>query len=101
MYKIFFAALLFVTLPSCQKCFECKQYCATCQPANPNGVTYKFCADKLGGYNTVDSLMLDKKANGYNCKILQDDKRICDAPSKLNDATNYYLLQNYYCVSAE
>ena len=83
-------------LASCHKCYTCSQYCAVCLNGN-NGVTYKLCANKDVSHGRVDSLANAFVSSGYTCKILDNDKNVCDRQDKINDAVNYYLLEDYYC----
>ncbi|MES2620148.1 MAG: hypothetical protein V4615_04780 [Bacteroidota bacterium] len=94
-----FAALLFAS--SCQKCYQCKQYCAYCIPTGNNGVNYKFCSSKDVTHTTIDSIYVAIQSNGYDCSKLNNTKRVCDSKNKLNDALDYYLLQDYYCYPTE
>jgi hypothetical protein len=82
---------------SCHKCYECKQYCAYCQQVNNTGVVYKICASKDVTHGKIDSIYFAMKSNGYDCSLLDDEKRVCDRPAKLDDAVDYYQLQEYYC----
>jgi len=80
---------------SCMKCNTCKQYCSYCETAS--GLRVKSCATKDVNQAQVDSIYLALKAAGYTCRLLEESKDVCDYPSKLNDATNYYYKQDYYC----
>jgi hypothetical protein len=99
MKKTFFCAALAILLcaSACQKCQECKQYCAYCQPAGNNGILLKICANKDVTHSTVDSMMQVYQSVGYTCNMADKYKRVCDSKDKLNDAVNYYLLEDYYC----
>ena len=88
-----FGALLFAS--SCNKCYECKQYCAYCESST--GVRYKVCGTKDVNHAQVDSTYLALIAIGYTCTILNDDRNVCDNSNKINDAVNYYYKQDYYC----
>jgi hypothetical protein len=95
-YPLFFFALIaLVFASSCNKCYECKQYCAYCE-AN-NGVRYKVCATKDVNHFSVDSTLAALKGAGYTCNLLNDDRNVCDQSSKINDALNYYYKEDYYC----
>lgn len=83
---------------SCQKCFDCKQYCGYCIANNNNGVVLKICADKDVARTKVDSLYFAFKSAGYECNLLNNEKKVCDQNNKINDALDYYKLQNYYCT---
>lgn len=94
---LYTALVLLLSASACQKCQECKQYCAYCQPAGNNGILTKICASKDVTHYTVDSLMQAYQAAGYTCNLTDKYKSVCDNPGKLNDAVNYYLLEDYYC----
>ena len=89
----------FLLASSCHKCYECKQYCAYCKSVADSGVVYKFCSANDVPHANVDSIKNAYQANGFNCSLLKDDKKVCDRPAKINDAVNYYMLEDYYCYS--
>ena len=92
---------LLVFASSCHKCYECKQYCAYCVSTIDSGFSYKICASNDVNHFKVDSLKNAYQSNGYNCSFLEKDKRVCDNANKLNEAVDYYQLQDYYCNPAE
>ena len=100
-------SLLFLALPlvlfvsSCQKCYQCKQYCARCTPQSNTGVVVKFCATKDVSKSNVDSAYYALKSSGYDCVYLENNKRVCDYKNKLNDAVDYYRFQDYYCYQEQ
>lgn len=87
--------LVMVFAQSCNKCYECNQYCAYCEAAN--GVRLKACSTKSVNQYQVDSTLAAFRAAGYNCTLLNEFKNVCDQPSKINSAVNYYYNQDYYC----
>ena len=87
----------FIFLASCQKCYECKQYCSYCVPPGNTGVAYKVCATKDVTHAQIDSVYSAMQSSGYTCSKLINDKRVCDGSNKLNDAVDYYERQDYYC----
>ena len=97
MKKIFFysAFALLFSASACQKCYECKQYCAYCETST--GVRTKICATKDVNHFQIDSTLNALKGLGYTCNLLNTDKSVCDRSDKINDATNYYAKQDYYC----
>jgi hypothetical protein len=97
--SFFLLAIMFVS--SCHKCQQCKQYCAYCISAGNNGVVHKICATNSVSYFTIDSIRNVYLTNGYDCNVLRDDKKVCDRPAKINDAVNYYVLEDYYCSPVE
>ena len=88
---------LLVTISSCQKCYECKQYCAYCKSISNPGLVIKVCSNNDINYTKVDSFRNAYQSNGFTCSLLQDDKNVCDGKTKINDAINYYILENYFC----
>lgn len=84
---------------SCNKCYECTQYCAYCE--TPSGVRIKTCATKGVNNYKIDSVFTAYRSAGYTCNMLQNNKNVCDQPSKINDAVNYYYKQDYYCNAKE
>ena len=99
-YSLFvFSFLVLVFASSCNKCYECKQYCAYCEASN--GVRYKVCSTKGVNQFSVDSTLNAFRSAGYTCNLLQDDRNVCDQSSKINDAVNYYYKQDYYCNPKE
>lgn len=92
---ILFTLLLFAN--GCQKCYDCKQYCAYCLPNNGSGVVVKLCADKDAVKSRVDSLYFAYNNAGYNCSLLNNEKKVCDSGNKISEAVDYYKLQNYFC----
>ena len=90
-------SFLLLLASSCQKCYQCNQYCAYCTPVGNTGVAYKFCATKDVTHTHVDSIYMALQNNGYDCSRLKNEKRVCDYKSKLDGAVDYYLLQDYYC----
>lgn len=93
---LFLLSVIFFA-PSCQKCYQCTQYCSYCQDSTGTGVRYKICATKSADKYSVDSILTAYRIRGYTCTLLNADKNVCDQPSKLNDALNYYYLEDYYC----
>ena len=90
-----FCFSLLVFASSCNKCYECKQYCAYCELST--GVRVKVCATKDVNHAQIDSSINSYRNAGYTCALLNDDRNVCDNASKINDATNYYYKQDYYC----
>lgn len=89
--------LLFIN--SCQKCYTCKQYCAYCETVT--GVRMKYFATKDVNRAQVDSVFQAWKAAGYTCTLLNESRNVCDNPNKINEATNYFYKQDYYCYPKE
>lgn len=96
-YSIAIAGALLLLASSCQKCFDCQQYCAYCVQAGNTGVVAKICADKDVARSKIDSFYFAYKASGYDCNLLNNEKKVCDSKNKINDATDYYKLQDYFC----
>ncbi len=90
---VFTAALFFAS--SCNKCYECAQYCAYCETTT--GVRIKVCSTKGVNQYQVDSTYNALVTAGYRCNKLTDDRKVCDPANKINDAVNYYYKQDYYC----
>lgn len=99
MKKVSFSFIAFVLLlaSSCQKCYQCTQYCAYCKSAANTGIVYKFCAENDVNHLRIDSFKTAFQDSGFSCSLLNNDKRVCDRSDKINDALNYYLLEDYYC----
>jgi hypothetical protein len=98
LVSITFALLAFAS--SCHKCEQCKQYCAYCKHSGTQ-LVQKTCSSSDVTHAQVDSFKNVYEAGGYDCSLLREDKKVCDQPSKLNDAVNYYVLQDYYCYPVE
>ena len=92
-----FTFILLLLANSCQKCYDCKQYCAYCVSNANTGIVVKICADKDVAHAKVDSFYSAYNNSGYSCTLLNNEKKVCDQSNKINGAVDYYKLQDYYC----
>ena len=95
-----FAVPVLLIASSCQKCYQCNQYCAYCVSSTNPGIVYKSCAASDAYHVKVDSIKIAFQNSGYSCSLLNNDKKVCDGKNKINDAVNYYILEDYYCYPA-
>jgi len=90
-------ALIIISFSSCKKCYHCTQYSVYYELKTNPGFSQKYSALKASAHSKVDSFYNTLPDSVYNKNKLQDEQDVCGNKNAIDDATTYYLKQDYYC----